>query len=165
MLWEPIMETLLLKILAVQNEILATHQEILAEVRLLRRSLEQNAPAPAVTAAPAPVEEAPAPMAEALPRQDEERPQPAPTPTAQPVAPEPISPPPPPEPRRRARGMLTLDELTDLGGAFLDAAPRSKTSPKPVGADLDAPLLDGIKAKNRAKRDAFAEFDRLRRDR
>jgi len=164
MLWGSIMETLLLKILAVQNEILATHQEILAEVRLLRQSLEQNAPAPAVTAAPAPVEEAPAPMAAALPRQDEERPQPAPTPTAQPVAPEPISPP-PPEPRRRARGMLTLDELTDLGGEFLDAAPRSKTSTKPMGADRDAPLLDGIKAKNRAKRDAFAEFDRLRHDR
>ena len=34
-----------------------------------------------------------------------------------------------------------------------------------MGADRDAPLLDGIKAKNRAKRDAFAEFDRLRHDR
>jgi len=36
------METLLLKMLAVQNEILATHQEILAEVRLLRRALERT---------------------------------------------------------------------------------------------------------------------------
>jgi len=59
-----------------------------------------------------------------------------------------------------------MDELADLGGQFLDAGQRPKTRIKPIdAADLGSSLLNEIKAKNKAKRDAFAEFDRLRRDR
>jgi len=162
------METLLLKMLAVQNEILATHQEILAEVRLLRRALERDAPAPAVTAEPTATEEAPAPaVAEAAPQQPEPTPplpEPA-VPAETATAPEAATPP-PDAPRKRSRGMLTLDELTDLGGEFLDTDPRAKPRVKPTDAsEFTQSLLDEIKTKNRAKRDAFAEFDHLRRDR
>lgn len=165
------METLLLKMLAVQNEILATHQEILAEVRLLRRALERDTPAPAVAAEPTATEETPAAVAEAAPQPIEQTPPlPAPTAPAAPVetamAPGTATPPPAEAPRKRSRGMLTLDELTDLGGEFLDSDPRAKPRVKPTDAsELTQSLLDEIKTKNRAKRDAFAEFDRLRRDR
>ena len=154
-----IMETLLLKMLAVQNQILATHQEILVEVRLLRQALEKGAPEPAPAVA-APVASVPAATPGFLPEPPAATPEPEPV--AGPVMAEPDAPPPEARPASRGRGMLTVDELTDLGGQFLEPGMRSRSKVKPVEA---ADLLDEIKSKNKAKRDAFAEFDRLRRDR
>lgn len=155
------METLLQQILAVQNEMLAAHREILEEVRLLRRTLEQGAAAPAAKT-PATVGEAAPQASTETPPAPAETPQPAPTAQAAPAQERPAAATPPPAPRKRSRGMLTLDELTDLGGEFLDADPRPKPRVKPTDA---SDLVDEIKAKNRAKRNAFAEFDRSRRDR
>ncbi len=142
------METILLKILDVQNE-------ILAELRLLRQALAPEAQPP--LAAPAEVPAAqPAPAA----------PQP---PAAAPVsapadAAAPTPPPAAPEPQPRSGGMLTMDELADLGDEFLDTRPRAKARTTTVDvSDLRGTLLDDIKAKNRSKRAAFAEFDRSRR--
>lgn len=164
-----IMETLLLKMLAVQNQILASHQELLAEVRLLRRAVEQGGLASLPMSA-APVEPIAAEPASTMPEPTAAAPIDAPgapvAPAAAPIEAEPIAPPPVDRPVSRGRGMLTVDELTDLGGQFLDPESRPKGKVKTIdAADLSSSLLDEIKAKNRAKRDAFAEFDRLRRDR
>ncbi len=72
-----------------------------------------------------------------------------------------------PEPRRqRSSSTLTLNELTDLGEQFLDPEQRSRPRVKPVdAADLSSSILDDIKAKNRAKRSAFAEFEKFSKDR
>ena len=156
-------DTILLKILEVQNE-------ILAELRLLRKALTTDGlmmvdatetaaaptPPPAATTVPQP---APEPIAQ------------APTQTAAPATPPPPGPATEPAPAAAPRqnapgGMLTLDDLADLGGQFLDTSPRRKTRVKPVDAsDLSGSILDEIKAKNRAKRSAFAEFDKFNRDR
>ncbi len=129
------METILLKILEVQNE-------ILAELRLLRQAVTSGQ---SVEAAPSAC--APAPADAPLP---ETSPEPARAPAAHPAS----------------GGMLTLDDLADLGGQFLEGSQLSRARVKPVDAsDLSNSILDEIKAKNRAKRGAFAEFDKFGRDR
>lgn len=142
---------------------------------------QASATTPAQAPPSAPQAQAPAPQTQAAPSQAQvAQPQPqaqvAPAEAAQPQAqgatpqpapePEPEFVEAPPPPRRAGSGMMTMDELAELGGQFLEgvARPKARTRPTDV-ADLGGSLLDEIKAKNRAKRDAFAEFDRLRRDR
>jgi pyruvate/2-oxoglutarate dehydrogenase complex dihydrolipoamide acyltransferase (E2) component len=128
------METILLKILEVQNE-------ILAEMRLLRKAVTQGQPL--APAAPAPVAATPPPQA----------PDSRPAETAPPR-------------REQPGGMLTMNELADLGGQFLEPDQRPRARVKPVDAsDLSGSILDEIKAKNKAKRSAFSEFDKFNRDR
>ena len=128
------METILLKILEVQNE-------ILAELRLLRQAVSHDIP---LTAAPPPA-------------------QPGPAIDPTPASPDPFVPPPPPQ---HPGGRLTVNDLADIGGQFLNSGPISQTKVKPVdAADLSHSILDDIKAKNKAKRSAFAEFEKFGRDR
>ena len=136
------METILLKILEVQNE-------ILAELRQLRQAISQGAPL-AAASQPAPLD-AVAPV-----------PTPAPTASASPeIAPPSVAPSPP-----QPGGRLTVNELADIGGQFLDAGSMPRGKVKSVDAsDLSHSLLDDIKAKNKAKRSAFAEFEKFGRDR
>lgn len=132
------METILLKILEVQNE-------ILAELRLLRQAVSQGAP---LAATPPPAQ--PDHVAPAIADQT-------------PADPDPFLPPPPPQ---HPGGRLTINELADIGGQFLNSGPISQTKVKPVdAADLSHSILDDIKAKNKAKRSAFAEFEKFGRDR
>ncbi len=138
------METILLKILEAQHE-------ILAELRLLRHALSP-ATQPTAPQVSRPVEDAPSPVP---------APEPRPAPVAGP-APTPASPPPPPPAREPAGAMLTVNELTDLGGQFLDPGQMPRTRVKPVDA---SDLLSEIKAKNKAKSSAFAEFERFGKDR
>lgn len=148
----------------VLQQLLAVQTEILAELRLLRQAVAAGVTVRPVTARPA------GPQA-AMPPQATTAPQAAMPPQAAPqapvAAPEPEPEPMPAEPPRRSgSGMMTMDELTELGGQFLEGVHRPKARTRPTDvADLGGSLLDEIKAKNRAKRDAFAEFDRLRRDR
>lgn len=58
--------------------------------------------------------------------------------------------------------MLTVDELTDLGGQFLEPGQMSRGKVAPVDA---SDLLRDIKAKNRAKSSAFAAFENFGRNR
>lgn len=128
------METILLKILEAQHE-------ILAELRLLRHALT-----PAQAQAARPVE--PAPVAASTP-----------APIAEPAtAPVSTPPPPPAAPRSQPSGMLTVNELTDLGGQFLSPGQMPRGKVKSVDA---SDLLSEIKAKNKAKSSAFAEFDKF----
>lgn len=147
------METILLKILEVQNE-------ILAEVRMLRQAVTHGAPISAQTAAPAsqPHTAAPSPAPE---------PEPAPaaayTPTFVPEPePEPQSYLAPPQQQPGSR--LTANELAAIGGQFLDPGQMPRGKVKSVDAsDLSNSILDDIKAKNKAKRSAFAEFEKFDR--
>lgn len=169
------METTLQQILKVQTA-------ILTELRLLRQALAPQAQAapqptapPAQTphqphAAPAPSPAAVAPAVGTAPTAAA-----APAPAATPTAPAaPVTAPaataapqaPTPPPASGSGAMLTLDELADLGGQFLEPGQKPRTRVKPVDAsDLSTTILDEIKAKNKAKRDAFAAFDRFGRDR
>lgn len=160
----------------VLRQLLAVQTEILTELRLLRQAVTEGVPVRPVRAAqPAasqPTEPKPATPQAATPQAVAAKPDepreaaPQHAPQAPVAAPEPASAQPPASPRRAGRGMMTMDELTELGGQFLDDVPRPKTRTKPIDAgELGGSLLDEIKAKNRAKRDAFAEFERLRRDR
>lgn len=129
------METILLKILEVQNE-------ILAELRLLRQAVSHGAALADddATAQPDQATAAPQPAAYA------------------PAAPEPYPLPTPPHPG----GRLTVNELADIGGQFLNSGPISQAKVKPVDvSDLSGSILDDIKAKNKAKRSAFAEFEKF----
>ena len=154
-------ETLLREILEVQSQ-------ILAELRLLRQALPPLPAAAAVSAAPAAVATPKAPPApEAVPAapaavQTPAQPAPEPAP-AQPLQPEER---PAPQPRQTptqpAGTMLTMDELADLGGQFLDPGQKPRGKVKPVEA---ADLLRDIKAKNKAKSSAFSAFDRFGRNR
>ena len=148
------METILLKILEVQNE-------ILAEVRMLRQAVTHGAPLPAQAAAPASQPQtvsAPPPA-----------PEPEPTPTAAytpTFVPEPEPEPQPylAPPQQQPGGRLTVNELADLGGQFLDPGQMPRGKVKAVDAsDLSHSILDDIKAKNKAKRSAFAEFEKFDR--
>lgn len=158
-------ETLLREILEVQSQ-------ILAELRLLRQALAQQPAAAAVAAAPAAVatsavpEAAPvvpaAPVAASQTQTAAMRTPAAPAPEpapAQPLQPEER---PAPQPRQTpaqpAGTMLTMDELADLGGQFLDPGQMPRGKVKPVEA---ADLLRDIKAKNKAKSSAFSAFDRF----
>lgn len=149
------METILLKILEVQ-------QEMLAELRLMRQALTRQQPV----------------AVEAARTRDVAPPHPAPAPAQQQVTPAPTPEPTPEtksapvpeytEPPRRPQpsAMLTLNELTDLGGQFLEPDQRPRSRVKPVDAsDLGGSILDEIKAKNKAKRSAFADFEKFGRDR
>ena len=143
------METILLKILEVQNE-------ILAEVRMLRQAVAHGAPMSAQTAAPV-----------SQPRPDAPPPAPEPTPTAAytpTFVPEPEPEPQPylAPPQQQPGGRLTVNELADLGGQFLDPGQMPRGKVKSVDAsDLSLSILDDIKAKNKAKRSAFAEFEKF----
>ena len=141
------METILLKILEVQNE-------ILAEARMLRQAVAQGAPMSAPAAAPAGQ-----PQTVAAPPPE---PAPAYTPTFVPEPepePQPYAPPQP-----QPGGRLTVNELADLGGQFLDPGQMPRGKVKAVDAsDLSHSILDDIKAKNKAKRSAFAEFEKFDR--
>jgi len=117
--------------------------------------------APPVAAAPPAAQENAAPQApapvlepEAEPEVESQRlPEPAPEPLAPPA-------------RKQSGGMLTMDELADLGGQFLDPGQRNRAKVQSVDAsDLSGSILDEIKAKNKAKRSAFAEFEKFGRDR
>lgn len=150
------------------QQILEVQQAILAELRLLRQALAPGAApagrpdtAPRVTPAPAVQPAVPQPpLAATPPPRATEQPAPA-APPREPVTARPT----PPAPSG-AGAMLTLDELTDLGGQFLDPGQLSRTRVKPVDAsDLSSSILDDIKAKNKAKRNAFAEFERFGKDR
>ena len=148
-------ETLLREILEVQSQ-------ILAELRLLRQALVPQPAAPAAVATP---KAPPAPEAvPAAPAAVQTPAQPAPEPApAQPLQPEEL---PAPQPRQTptqpAGTMLTMDELADLGGQFLDPGQKPRGKVKPVEA---ADLLRDIKAKNKAKSSAFSAFDRFGRNR
>ncbi|BAH77317.1 hypothetical protein [Solidesulfovibrio magneticus] len=146
------METILLKILEVQNE-------ILAEVRMLRQAVTHGAPLAAQAAAPAsqPL------TAAAPPSAPEPAPQAAYTPTFVPE-PEPEPQPYLAPPQQQPGGRLTVNELADLGGQFLDPGQMPRGKVKAVDAsDLSHSILDDIKAKNKAKRSAFAEFEKFDR--
>lgn len=140
------METILLKILEVQNE-------ILAEVRMLRQAVTHGVPLIAQAAA-------------TPPHAPEATPEAAPTTTFAPAPqpePEPYAPPSPP-PAGQPGGRLTVNELADLGGQFLDPGQMPRGKVKPVDASaLSHSILDDIKAKNKAKRSAFAEFEKFDR--
>lgn len=142
------METILLKILEVQNE-------ILAEVRMLRQAVTHGSALPAQTAAPASL-----PHTAAAPPS---APQAAYTPTFVPE-PEPEPQPYLAPPQQQPGGRLTVNELADLGGQFLDPGQMPRGKVKAVDAsDLSHSILDDIKAKNKAKRSAFAEFEKFDR--
>ena len=80
-----------------------------------------------------------------------------------PAEPDPCLPQPP---TQHTGGRLTPNELADIGGQFLNTGPLPRTKVKPVDAsDLSNSILDDIKAKNKAKRSAFAEFEKFGRDR
>ncbi|UJX42655.1 hypothetical protein K9F62_08285 [Desulfovibrio sp. JY] len=162
---------------SILREILAVQKEILAELRLMRQAL---APQSAKAAGPtlktpivatatliAPGAAAPIPPSEpapAAPQAEAVHPMPTTAVPAQPAATAaPQAQVQPPHPSQPTGSMLTLDELTDLGGQFLEPGQMSRgTKVAPVEA---ADLLRDIKAKNRAKRGAFAEFDKFERGR
>lgn len=155
------METTLQQILKVQLA-------ILAELRQLRQAL-----APQATAA-APQKAAPTPEAAPAPRPAPVAPGPdaaaeihEPTAVAAPQAPSVPEPLPPlAPPAATSATMLTPDELADLGGQFFDPGQKPRTRTKPVVAsDLSESILSDIKAKNKAKRSAFSEFEKFGRDR
>ena len=142
-------ETLLREILKVQTA-------ILAELRLLRRDLAGGAAVAAAPAKPAqPAATAPQTPAAPTPAHEEQPVQPAAA-----IPPEPVAP--PARPAQATGSMLTVGELTDLGGQFLEPGQMTRTKVTPVEA---SDLLRDIKAKNRAKREAFAEFNKFGRDR
>lgn len=145
------METILLKILEVQNE-------ILAEVRMLRQAVTHGAPISAQAAAPVSQPQAAAPPP---------APEPASTAAYTPTfVPEPEPEPQPylAPPQQQPGGRLTVNELADLGGQFLDPGQMPRGKVKSVDAsDLSHSILDDIKAKNKAKRSAFAEFEKFDR--
>lgn len=144
------METILLKILEVQNE-------ILAEVRMLRQAVTHGAPLNAQAAAPASQ-----PQTAAAPPPAPETP-PAYTPTFVPE-PEPEPEPYAAPPQQQPGGRLTANELAAIGGQFLDPGQMPRGKVKAVDAsDLSHSILDDIKAKNKAKRSAFAEFEKFDR--
>ncbi len=69
-----------------------------------------------------------------------------------------------PEPAPRHSG-LTLSELQDIGGSFMDAkkpGKKHKNESVDVG-DLRESLLSEIKSRNKQKRDAFTEFEKINR--
>jgi hypothetical protein len=148
------METILLKILEVQNE-------ILAEVRMLRQAVTHGAPISAQTAAPASQ-----PHTAAAPPPAPE-PEPAPTAAYTPTfVPEPEPEPQPylAPPQQQPGSRLTANELAAIGGQFLDPGQMPRGKVKAVDAsDLSNSILDDIKAKNKAKRSAFAEFEKFDR--
>lgn len=144
------METILLKILEVQNE-------ILAELRQLRQAVvhgaELNVASPATRPAvsqPAQPDPVSPPARAGIA---------AHTPPAAPLA-NPVTETVPPA--HQPGGRLTVNELADIGGQFLDPShmPRGKIKPVDV-SDLSGSILDDIKAKNKAKRSAFAEFEKF----
>jgi hypothetical protein len=162
------METILLKILEVQNE-------ILAEMRLLRQAVAHGqtpvaaAPQPSVTpAAPIAPEGRSAtspfiatppatPIADAPPVPSIADGQPAPSLVDAPAT---------PQNRDQPGGLFTFNDLADLSSDFLEPGQRTRSRVKTVDAsDLSGSILDDIKAKNKAKRSAFAEFDKFNRDR
>ena len=146
------METILLKILEVQNE-------ILAEVRMLRQAVTHGAPLTIQAAAPASQPQ----TAAAPPPAPETAPAPAYTPTFVPE-PEPEPQPYLAPPQQQPGGRLTVNELADLGGQFLDPGQMPRGKVKAVDAsDLSHSILDDIKAKNKAKLSAFAEFEKFDR--
>ncbi|MFU2210516.1 hypothetical protein [Solidesulfovibrio sp. C21] len=161
---------------SILREILAVQKEILAELRLMRQALapqSTKAAGPslttpvAATATPvAPGMAAPIPPSEpapAAPRTEAAPMPPAATPAQPAATAAPQAQVQPPHPSQPTGSMLTLDELTDLGGQFLEPGQMSRgTKVAPVEA---ADLLRDIKAKNRAKRGAFAEFDKFERGR
>ena len=144
------METILLKILEVQNE-------ILAEVRMLRQAVTHSAPLTIQAAAPASQPQtaaAPPPAPETAP---------AYTPTFVPE-PEPEPQPYLAPPQQQPGSRLTANELAAIGGQFLDPGQMPRGKVKAVDAsDLSNSILDDIKAKNKAKRSAFAEFEKFDR--
>ena len=148
------METILLKILEVQNE-------ILAEVRMLRQAVTHGAPISAQTAAPASQ-----PHTAAAPPPAPE-PEPAPTAAYTPTfvpEPEPEQQPYLAPPQQQPGSRLTANELAAIGGQFLDPGQMPRGKVKAVDAsDLSHSILDDIKAKNKAKRSAFAEFEKFDR--
>lgn len=150
------METTLQQILKVQLA-------ILAELRQLRQALAPQATAAAPQQAAPTLEAAPAPKPAPEPAAAPEVHEP---PAAAPQtsgAPEPL---PPLAPPPVSGAMLTPNELADLGGQFLDPGQMPRTRTKPVVAsDLSDSILNDIKAKNKAKRSAFSEFEKFGRDR
>lgn len=165
---------------SILREILAVQKEILAELRLMRQALApqsteaagptRKTPVVATATPVAPEAAAPIPPSEpapAAPRAEAVRPMPTTAAPAQPAATaapqSTVAQSQPPHPAQPTGSMLTLDELTDLGGQFLEPGHMSRgTKVAPVEA---ADLLRDIKAKNRAKRGAFAEFDKFERGR
>jgi hypothetical protein len=153
------METTLQQILKVQLA-------ILAELRQLRQALAPQAAAAAPQQAAPTLEAAPAPEPAPVAPEPAAAPDLHEPPAAAPQtssAPEPLSPLAPPP---SSGTMLTPNELADLGGQFLDPGQMPRTRTKPVVAsDLSESILNDIKAKNKAKRSAFSEFEKFGRDR
>ena len=182
------METILLKILEVQNE-------ILAELRQLRQAVCQSAPlgaagqparpdasAPATAYAPADNATAYAPppspaSAGSMPSASATSASPPSSPASEPAwslastspapasalaAPSAAAPEQTAAPAHQPGGRVTANELAAFGGQFLDAATMARGKVKSVDAsDLSLSILDDIKAKNKAKRSAFAEFEKF----
>jgi len=170
-------------------EILATQKDILAELKLIRETLSARESVGAQThaaahPAPAPVETpvaAPAPLAPPAPSTPEvieatREPQPAAFAPQQAPGDDADA----EAPFRRleeafgpfAQGLdvkrsrhapkLTLRELQDIGGSFLESQGKK---PKPESENSRENILDEIKDRNRKKRDAFSEIERLTRNR
>ncbi len=160
-------------------EILATQKEMLAELRLIRQELAgRETAAASVKLEAAPLEMAKAPVEEPVSR----------TVPASPVA----DVPPAPSPsytreesdhdapfrrleeafgpfakdldvkKARHAPKLTLRELQDIGGSFLEGQGKKPRTEAEDGRDS---IMDEIKDRNRKKRDAFSEFERLTRNR
>jgi len=67
-------------------------------------------------------------------------------------------------PQQQPGSRLTANELAAIGGQFLDPGQMPRGKVKSVDAsDLSNSILDDIKAKNKAKRSAFAEFEKFDR--
>lgn len=121
------------------RELLETQKEILKEIRLLRLSMTGNAAQGESAEQAGPLErleEAMSPLADGLDVK-----------------------------KARHAPRLTISDLQDIGGSFLDGAPKkSKGASRATGGPHSA-ILDEIKETNRKKRDAFSDFERLNRDR
>ena len=179
------METILLKILEVQNE-------ILAELRQLRQAVCQSAPlgtaaqpaqpdASAPAFAPGPTDNAayapPSALAAAAsgtaaaaaPASPPSPPASEPAWSLPSASPAPASSlaaasaaQPPTTPAHQPGGRVTANELAAIGGQFLDAGTMPRGKVKSVDAsDLSLSILDDITAKNKAKRSAFADFEKV----
>lgn len=120
------------------REILETQKEILKEMRLLRLSMAGGTTQGEGAGRDGPLErleEAMRPLADGLDAK-----------------------------KTRHAPRLTMSDLQDIGGSFLDdASKKSKGASRTAGPH--SAILDEIKDANRKKRDAFSDFERLNRDR
>lgn len=143
---------------ALFRELVETNKEILNEIRLLRKELavwqtRSAHPDPGLAQAPAPVQE----LADQPRTQPQAPTQEPPRPTAQWLE----------EDVRPASARTTsASKSASLPDPAEFGLPETSKSPPPRYSsqdleDLRGALLEGVKKRNKQKRDAFAEFDKL----